>query len=215
MDPKLVAAAKSKAPNRIVATFPFERVEQDAVHLPFAVITPHGPASNIYLIHAIDCCTGMVVGWYLMVGAPSESDGLKCVESILFSKESKLKALGLCYDFDIYGTPHKLIFDNGPEARGERMTKLRCLNIDPMHCKSRHAHGKPFIERLNRSLKEALQTLPGCTRLNGKDGERDPVKLGDNLMTLEALEQWVVRWYFESWGNTVLKRHLRTDFVGL
>jgi hypothetical protein len=39
-----------------------------------------------------------------------------------------------------------------------------------MHCKSRHAHGKPFIERLNRSLKEALETLPGCTRLDAVDG---------------------------------------------
>ena len=215
MDPKLVASAKSKAPNRIVVNFPFERVEQDAVHLPFVVVTPHGPASNIYLIHAIDCCTGMMVGWYLMIGSPSESDGLKCVESTLFSKEKKFKALGLSYDFDIYGTPHQLIFDNGPETKGERMTKLTRLGIDPMHCRSRQAHGKPFIERLNRSLKEALQTLPGCTRLDGKDGQRDPVKLGDKLMTFEALEQWIVRWYFDSWGNTVLKRHLRTDFVGL
>lgn len=93
MDPKLVAAAKSKAPNRIVTTFPFERVEQDAVHLPFVVETPHGIASNIYLIHAIDCCTGMVVGWYLMVGSPSESDGLRCVQSILYSKVAKFEEL--------------------------------------------------------------------------------------------------------------------------
>jgi len=212
MDPKLVAAAKSMAKNRIVAAFPFDRVEQDAVHLPFVANTAHGPASNIYLIHAIDCSTGMVVGWYLMIGAPSESDGLKCVESILFPKKKRLKTLGLSYDIDIYGTPHQLIFDNGPETRGERMTKLVRLDIDAMHCKSRHAHGKPFIERLNRSLKEALQTLPGCTRVDGKDGQRDPVKLQDSLMTFEELEKWVVRWYFEAWGNTVLKRHLRTDF---
>lgn len=212
MDPKLVAAAKSLAKHRILVAFPFERVEQDAVHLPFIVNTPHGPANNIYLIHAIDCSTGMGVGWYMMIGAPSESDGLKCVESILFSKKTRLQALGLSYDIDIYGTPHQLVFDNGPETRGERMRKLVRLNIDSMHCKSRHAHGKPYIERLNRSLKEALQTLPGCTRVDGKDGQRDPVKLGDALMTLEELEKWVVRWYFESWGNTVLKRHLRTDF---
>lgn len=212
MDPKLVAAAKSKAPNRIVVTFPFERVEQDAVHLPFVVNTPHGEASNIYLIHAMCCCTGMVVGWHMMIGPPSESDGLKCVESILYSKESKFKSLGLSYDFDVYGTPQKLIFDNGPETKGERMAKLARLHIDVMHCKARHAHGKPFIERLNRSLKEAIQTLPGTTRFNGKDGQRDPVKLGDRLMSFDELHKWVVRWYFESWGNTVLKRHLRTEF---
>lgn len=212
MDPKLVAAAKSIAKNRIVAAFPFDRVEQDALHLPFVANTAHGPASNMYLIHAIDCSSGMVVGWYLMIGAPSESDGLKCVESILFPKKKRLKTLGLSYDIDIYGTPHQLIFDNGPETRGERMTKLVRLDIDAMHCKSRHAHGKPYIERLNRSLKEALQTLPGSTRVDGKDGQRDPVKLQDSLMTFEELERRIVRWYFESWANTELKRHLRTDF---
>jgi hypothetical protein len=38
---------------------------------------------------------------------------------------------------------------------------LTRLDIDPMHCKSRHAHGKPFVGRLNRSLKdyENLRTI--------------------------------------------------------
>jgi putative transposase len=215
MDPKLVAALKSKAPNRIVTSFPFERIEQDAVHLPFFVETPHGPVSNIYLIHAIDCCTGMPVGWHMKIGQPSESDGLRCVESILFPKQEKFKSLGLEYDFDIYGTPHKLIFDNGPETKGERMRKLTKLGIDVMHCKARHAQGKPFIERLNRSLKEGLQTLRGCTRFNGKDGMRDPIELGDKLMTFQEIEIEIVRWYYETWGTTVLKRHLRTEFPGL
>lgn len=215
MDPKMVASAKSMAKNRILTSTPFERVEQDALHLPFVVKTPYGPTSNVYLIHAIDCSTAAPVGWYIVIGAPSESDGLKCVESILFPKKPIFEALGLQYDFDIYGTPHQLIFDNGPETRGERMDKLVRLDIDCMHCKSRHAHGKPFIERLNRSLKEALQILPGCTRLDGKDGMRDPVKLGDSLMTVQELEKWIVRWYFEAWINTSLKRHMRTDFEKL
>lgn len=212
MDPKLVAAAKSIARNRIVATTPFERVEQDAVHLPFVVRTAHGDTSNVYLVHAVDCCTGMPVGWHLVIGSPAESDGLRCVESILFSKKTLFQKLRLEVQIDVFGTPHQLIFDNGPEARGERMHRLVRLGIDVMHCKSRHAHGKPFIERLNRSLKEALQTLPGCTRMDGKDGQRDPIKQGDPLMGPEELEQWIVRWYYESWAHTSLKRHLRTDF---
>lgn len=212
MDPKLVAAAKSIAKNRIVVPSPLARVEQDALHLPFVVTTQHGESSNVYWIHAIDCWSGMPVGWKMVVGAPNESDGLACVESILFSKKERLAQLGLAYDVDVYGTPHQLVFDNGAEARGERIHRLVRLDIDVMHCKSRHAHGKPFIERLNRSLKEALQTLPGCTRFNGKDGQRDPVKLGDKLMTEQELERWIVRWYFEDWANTELKRHLRSDF---
>lgn len=41
------------------------------------------------------------------------------------------------------------------------MEGLTRLDMDPMHCKSRHAHGKPFVGRLHRSLKdyENLRTI--------------------------------------------------------
>jgi putative transposase len=87
---------------------------------------------------------------------------------------------------------------------------LELLEMDVKHCKAKEAQGKPFIERLNRSLKEALQLLPGCTRFEGKDGMRDPEALGDALMSLEALEKWTVRWLYENWVNTPLDR-LRWD----
>src|SRR3546814_2505776 len=103
---------------------PFERVEQDAVHLPFVIDTPEGPFSNVYLVHAIDCCTSMPLGWNMVIGSPSESDGFRCIESILFSKMDAFERLVLMQDLDVFGTPHPLILDNGPETRGERMRKL-------------------------------------------------------------------------------------------
>ncbi len=214
LDPKQVPAAKSIGARRIRCASPFARVEQDGLHLPFVVQTPGGVASNVYLLHAIDCCTGLPVGWHLVIGGVSESDGLKCVESILYSKQPHFDRLGLSIDLDVHGTPAQLVFDNGPETRGERMGRLVQLGIDVMHCKSHHAHGKPFIERLNRSLKEALQTLPGCTRVDGRDGQRDPVAEGDRLMTLEELEHWLVRWYYDDWANTPLERHWAEDLHG-
>lgn len=211
MDPKFVPASKSIAMNRIVVQALFERVEQDAVHMPFVIKTPEGPFDNVYLVHAIDCCTSMPLGWYFVIGSPSESDGLRCVESILFSKKAAFERLGLNTSIDIFGTPHQLVVDNGPETRGERMRKLPALGIDIKHCKARHPHEKPFIERLNRSLKEALETLPGCTRMNGKDGQRDPVKLGDDCMTAAELERWIVRWYYEDWAHSPLERLVNTN----
>jgi putative transposase len=92
------------------------------------------------------------------------------------------------------------------------MLRLTRLNITPHHCKSRHPQHKPFIERLNRALKRALQRLPGSTRFNGKDGGRDPVALGDKLMTLEELEAWIVKWYYQKWAKKVLVRHVWSDF---
>lgn len=211
MDPKKVAGVRSVGGKRITVFHPFERVEQDALHLPFVIKTPHGVSSNVWVVHAIDCATSMPVGWQFVVGSPSESDGLQCVYSILTSKVGRMHKLGLECKLDIHGTPSLLAFDNGPEAKGERMQRLVMLGIDPEHGKSRHPQRRPFIERLNRSLKEALETLPGCTRFDGEDGKRDPVALGDRLMDLDELQRWVVGWYYNDWMHNVLKRLERTQ----
>lgn len=183
-----------------------QRVEQDAVHLPFVIETPDGPCTDVWLIHAIDCGSSNVVGWYLKIGAPTESAGLRCTESSVFSKESTFKYFGIEDCPDIYGVPAMLVLDNGGEAKGARFRRLGTLGIDVHYLKSRHPHRKPFVERLNLSLKRALQPLPGCTRVDDKDGARDPVALGDELMSLEALEHWIVRWYFDKWADSVLER---------
>ena len=212
LDPKTVPAAKSIAAHTIHVSMPFERVEQDALHLPFVARTHDGNlTSNIYLVHAIDCSTSIPLGWHMVVGSPSESDGLKCVESTLFSKSAAFERLGLNITLDVHGSPQKVVYDNGPETRGSRMGRLVRLGIDTEHLKSRHPHQKPYIERLNRSLKEALQTLPGCTRMDGKDGARDPIKAGDNIMDIVELERWIVRWYYQEWCHQELDRHLRND----
>lgn len=210
MDPKKVSGARSIGAKRIQVFNAFERVEQDALNLPFYVKTPDGISSNVWVVHAIDCATSMVVGWHLVLGSPSETDGLRCVHSILNSKVDALAALGIECKYDIYGTPSLLAFDNGPEAKGSRMARLSKIGIEPENGRSRTPQRRPFIERLNRSLKDALETLPGCTRFNGEDGQRDPIALGDRLMTLEELHRWLVRWYFEKWANEPLERLSRT-----
>jgi putative transposase len=157
----------------------------------------------------------VVLGWTLVVGSPSESDGLHCVESVLFSKQVAFDRLGLAgqIGLDACGTPNVLVLDNGPEGKGQRMSRLGGIGITLQYCKSRHPHEKPFIERLNRALKRAMQRLRGSTRHNDKDGNRDPVQAGDRLMTLEELERWIVRWYYQSWAKHELERHVRDNFV--
>ncbi len=211
MDPLDRVAGKSFAKKRIRAAFPFARIEQDALHLPFVVRTPHGTARTVYLVLAIDVCTGYPVGWRLVIGPPREMDSLLCLEMYLTpAKAARFAELGIAHALNVYGTPGQVIFDNGPETKGGRIVRLERLGMDVKHCKAKEAQGKPFIERLNRSLKEALQLLPGCTRFEGKDGVRDPEARGDELMTVEALEKWIVRWLYEVWVNDPLDR-LRWD----
>lgn len=212
MDHRTRAAQKAIAKNRIQVNGVLQRVEQDTVHLPWRVRTAAGDAVNISLVHAIDCSTSVPVGWHFVIGAPRESDGLRCLESVMFSKKDRFAALGLDIALDLYGQPAVLVLDNGPEGKGERFRRAASLGIAIKYCKSRHPHHKPHIERLNRSLKEALETLPGCTRFDGVDGQRDPQELNDLPMTLEELERWVVRWYYEVWANTVLQRLIRSMF---
>lgn len=211
LDPKLVAAARSIGAKRIQTSLPLERVELDSVHLPFYVKTGEDRTSNVWCTHAIDCHTGMVLGWKITIGTPTEDSGLDCIHSMLNSKKDAFKRLGLSFDHDVYGTPSLIIFDNGAEAKGQRMESLVRIGIDTEHCPGRHPHKKPFIERLNRSLKEALETLPGCSRMDGIDGKRDPIAHKDVLMSVGELECWLVRWYYEEWAHQVLERHLLSD----
>lgn len=211
MDPLNRVAGKSFAKKRIRAAFPFARIEQDALHLPFVVKTVHGIARTVYLVLAIDVCTGYPVGWHLVIGSPREMDSLLCLETYLTpAKAARFVELGIAGALNIFGTPAQVIFDNGAETKGGRIVRLERLGMDVKHCKAKEAQGKPFIERLNRSLKEALQRLPGCTRFEGKDGKRDPIALGDELMSVEALEKWIVGWLYKDWANSPLDR-LRWD----
>jgi putative transposase len=206
-------AAKAVARQQIRIASIFERVEQDALHLPWLIRTPFGDSTNVYLVHALDCSASFPMGWYLAIGQPRVLDTLMCIESILFPKAPRLAQLGLKYDFDVFGTPSLLVLDNGPENKGDRMLGLARLNITVNRLKARHAHQKPFIERMNKSLKRFLETIPGSTRLDGVDGKRDPAARGDPVMTLEEMEKWIVRFYFEHWVHKPLERLADSIFI--
>lgn len=210
MDPKLVAAARSIGAQRQYVRMPWERVELDVVHLPFSIRTPEGELSNVCLVLAIDCASSMAVSWELAIETSLPEACLQCIRKMIYSKAEHFARLGISIDVDIHGTPGLLVMDNGPENRGERIDKLTYLGIEVQHCKSRHPQHKPYIERLNRSLKVALETLPGCTRMDGVDGRRKPSVIGEDLMDLQELERWIVRWCYESWAHQPLERLAHT-----
>ncbi|OLL33748.1 integrase [Burkholderia sp. SRS-W-2-2016] len=213
MLPEDAIAGKSIAAKRIIADLPLQRVEQDAVHLPFYVETEDGVTSDLWLIHAIDCATSYPLGWRLVVGSPTEREALACIEMYMAPlKLKQLKELGVDHEMNICGTPGLLVFDNGPENKSARIDNLEKLGTETRYCRGRAGQEKPFIERLNRSLKEAIGKLTGSTRFDDEDGTRDPVKLGDHFKTKEELERWIVRWYYEKWIHKPLKR-LEWDVV--
>lgn len=211
LDHRVARSAKAIAKNRIKVEGALHRVEQDTVNLPFVVMTPFGVADELNLMLAMDCATSMPLAWRLVARKVTSEDTLKCLEMGMSSKESLFVQHEIRCDIDPYGTYLQLHIDNGPENVGERIDNLAIFGIDVTRTPAYSGHLKPFIERLNRSLKEALEVLPGCTRFNGKDGERSEAARSDPLMTLEQLEHWIVRWLYEKWIHTPLERFITAD----
>lgn len=212
LDHRVARSAKAVAKNRIKVEGALHRVEQDTLNLPFVVMTSFGIADELNLMLALDCATGMPMAWRLVARKVTGEDTLKCLEMGMTPKESLFKQLEIRCDIDPYGTYLQLHIDNGAENVGERIDNLAKFGIDVTRTPAYSGHLKPFIERLNRSLKEALEALPGSTRFEGKDGARSEAARSDQLMTIEQLERWIVRWLYEKWIHTPLERFITADY---
>lgn len=212
VDPRIARSKKHVAQERIVVEAALQRVEQDTVVLPFLVQTTEGPLQNPYMTMSIDCGTGVPLGWHLSTTPVTEEETLDCLETSLYSKADRFKQLSINCDIDPYGLFANLYLDNGAENKGERITRLAEIGLPLTRTAAHSGHRKPFIERFFGSLKSALEGLPGCTRHNGKDGTRTEVAAKENLMTIDELERWIVRWAYEQWIHTVLDRLLSADY---
>lgn len=212
LDARIAKSAKAVAKQRIRPGAPLNRVEIDGLHLPFVAKIGERIIEEIWLLHAIDCDTSHPLGWWLTCARPTTDDTFSCIDRAIYPKTELLKKMGINSSVDPFGSIANLVMDNGQENSKVRMANLTSLGIDLQWCEVNSGHRKPFIERLNRSLKEALESLPGCTRFNGKDGARKDEAMKDDLMTLEALERWIVRWLFEVWPQTPLERFITAEF---
>lgn len=213
LDPRVARAAKHVAMHRIHVDAPLQRVEQDGHVIPMVVKTPEGILKNPVILVCIDCATSMPLGWYLTATASTEEDSLQCLEVSLYSKEERFKALSIDCPIDPYGLPGNLIIDNGSENRGQRILGLTEVGMSLNRAPAHSGHRKPFIERLFRSMKSDLQVLPGSTRFKDKDGMRTEAAMQDELMTLEQLEIWIVRWLYERWIHKKLRRFVTASYA--
>lgn len=212
LDPRTSKSAKAVASNRIKVGAPLHRVEIDTLHLPFIAKSNLGLVDNLNVILAIDCETSMPLSWWLMTTKPTTEDTLQCIERAIYPKSDIFKKMSIKSEVDPYGTMLSLVLDNGPENSRHRLAKLTEVGINLNWVEANAGHKKPFIERLNGSLKRALEALPGCTRFNNQDGMRANTALNDSLLSFEELEHWIVKWLFEKWPHTRLDRFVTADY---
>ena len=212
IDPRIAKSAKAVACTRIRPGAPLNRVEIDTMHLPILAKSDYGVAENIHVMLAIDCETSHPLAWWFMLTKPTTEDTYSCIERAIYPKADLLTSMGVGFDVDPYGTILNLVMDNGQENSKQRLAAVTRVGINPQWTEVDSGHRKPFIERLNRSMKTALEKLPGCTRFEGKDGGRIESAKADALLSVAELERWVARWLFESWPHTQLERFVTADY---
>lgn len=212
IDPRIARSKKAVAKERIRVDAALQRVEQDTNSLPFIVLTSEGPLKNPYLTVSIDCGTGVPLGWHLSKTPVTEEETLDCLERSLYSKSERFSQLSIDCSIDPYGLFANLYLDNGPENKGRRITRITEIGIFLTRVAANSGHQKPYIERFFGSLKPALEALPGCTRFDGKDGARTDEAMKDDLLTLDELERWIVRWMYEEWVHRPLERFITADY---
>lgn len=212
LDPKFARSAKAVATKRIRAGAPLNRVEIDTLHLPFLAQSEYGIEENMHLMTAIDCETSHPLSWWFMLTKPTTEDTFSCIERAIYPKADLLKTMDVSYYVDPYGGILNLVMDNGSENSKERLASITRVGINPQWTTGQSGHEKPFIERLNRSLKDYFHSLPGCTRFNGKDGARTDEARNDPLLSVGELEWYIVRWLFERWPDQEIERFITADY---
>jgi len=175
--------------------YPLDSVQMDHVLLDLQLVDSisRRPTNRPWLTLALDCYSRMVVGYYLTFESPSALSAGQCIANAILHKQTLLDRFGLGQlVWPCYGVMRSIHLDNAMEFQGESLG-VACaeyrieLNF--------RALGKPnyggHIERLARTLGEALHALPGTTKSNSaKRGEYASEE--DAVLTIEEFETLVV-----------------------
>lgn len=150
------------------------------------------PLSRPWITVAIDVHTRMIVGLVVSMEAPSAFAAGRCIAQAMAPKDDYLRKQGVSGEWPAYGKPHIVHMDNAREFRGE-VLKSACAEygIDIQFRRVKTPRYGGHIERLMRTLGEAIRELPGATFSNprersGYDSDARAV------MTLCEFEAWLV-----------------------
>jgi putative transposase len=166
-----------------------ERIELDWTKLDLMLVDPiTGRRFRIWLIVAIDVCTGSVLGFYLtekVDTAAIKQCLLHCFMPKTYIKKMYPKVKN---DWPAFGIPQEIVLDNASSNESyDLQDACRTYGIDVQYCTVASGHQKGVVERFFRSLNQAIiHSLPGTTFSNVQEkGQYDSV--GEACITIQGL----------------------------
>lgn len=150
------------------------------------------PIGRPWITLAIDVYSRMITGFYISLDAPSVTSVAMCLSRSILNKDKLLHDLGITdVEWPVYGYPHKIHVDNGPDFQSLNLKKscaLHGINIEfrPLARPEFGGH----IERLIGSFMKKIHEIPGTTFSNlSQRIEYDSEK--NAIFTFDEFEKYI------------------------
>ena len=174
-------------------TYPLECVQVDHARLNVIVVDEvyRKPIGRPWITLIIDIFSRMIYGFYISLDSPSFFSLAQALLQGILPKDAYLKAHDITSTWEIQGLPKIVHCDNAGEFNAEDFlyfcTEYKIeINWRPVKKPRYGGH----VERLARTVKTKLKSLPGTTFSNvGEKGEYDSE--GKACFTVAELEQWI------------------------
>lgn len=176
------------------AEYPLAVVQID--HTPVDVIlvddVHRKPIDRPWITVAIDVFSRMTVGYYLSFDEPSTTSVAMCLSHAMLPKDEWLLLHDVEGTWPVWGRPHKVHVDNGPDFRSKSLRQscqMHSVDLEFRPVKVPRYGG--HIERLQGTLLREIHDIPGTTFSSIKDrGEYDSEKHA--VMTKDEFEKLLV-----------------------
>jgi len=177
------------------ADYPLSVVQIDHTRVDIILVDDvhRKPIDRPWITVAIDVFSRMTVGYYLSFDAPSTTSVAMCISHAMLPKEEWLLLHEVESTWPVWGRPHKVHVDNGPDFRSQSLRQsctMHAVDLEFRPVKQPRYGG--HIERLQGTLLKEIHDIPGTTFSSvAERGEYDSEKRA--VMTKDEFERQLIK----------------------
>lgn len=188
-----------RAKNKFMATpgkfpgadYPLAVVQIDHTRVDIILVDDlhRKPIDRPWVTVAIDVYSRMTVGYYLSFDAPSLTSVAMCLAHAVLPKEEWLLLHNVEGTWPVWGRPHTIHVDNGPDFRSNgfrESCEMYGINLEFRPVKRPRFGG--HVERLQGTLLREIHDIPGSTFSSIKDRDQYDSE-GRAVMTKDEFER--------------------------